>query len=216
LLIVGAIVSVLQAGKADMRDRYANTTITIQIMPQLFVEWFQIGMNDLTSNTAQTNSVTDRASLINQLIRVQLWTPERVPYLNGETYMYMPSMLVPRLINPDRSATQIVMNLLDVRYGFLSMEQTKATVLIGLVFGVLTGYFTALSIGRSATALPTLLAIATTIIFTDLEADLSYLASVLFQTFMGITAFYFGITFLFNPGGKQAVKKSGIYLKDPY
>jgi hypothetical protein len=230
-----AIVSILQAGKSDMRDRYANTTVTIQIMPQLFTEWFQIGINDLTSDTVQASSVAERASLLNQMIRVQQWTPERVPYLNGETYTYMPAMLVPRLINPSRSPTQIVMNLLDVRYGFLSVEQTKVTavgvnvvpeafanfgylgiVFIGLIFGVFTGYFTALSISRSATALPTLLAIATTIIVTDLEADLSYLASVLFQTFIGIAAFYFGVTFVFNPHGKRPVKEGGVYLKGPY
>ena len=234
-LVVIAIVSILQAGKADMRDRYANTTITIQIMPQLFTEWFQIGIKDLTSDTVQASSVADRASLLNQMIRVQQWTPERVPYLNGETYTYMPAMLVPRLINPNRSPTQIVMNLLDVRYGFLSVEQTKVTavgvnmvpeayanfgyigvLLIGLVFGGFTGYFTSLSIGRSATALPTLLAIATTLAVIDMEADLSYLASVLFQSFLGITAFYSGVTFIFNPRRKRSVGEGSVYLKDPY
>jgi hypothetical protein len=203
-------------------------------MPQEFTEWVQIGIADLTSNTTQANSVADRASLLNQMIRVQQWTPERVPYLNGESYTYLPSMLVPRLINPDRLPTQIVMNLLDVRYGFLSFEQTKATavgvnivpeafanfgyfgvVLVGFIFGALTGYFTSLSIGRSATALPTLLAIATTLTVIDMEADFSYIISVLFQSFIGIAAFYFGVTFIFNPRRKGA-EQDGIYLKDPH
>jgi hypothetical protein len=147
----------------------------------------------------------------------------------------MPSMLVPRVINPNRSPTQIVMNLLDVRYGFLSVEQTKVTAVgvnmvpeafanfgylgvlfIGLIFGGFTGYFTSLSIGRSATALPTLLAIATTLAVIDMEADLSYLASVIFQSFLGITVFYSAVTFIFNPRDKRPVKESGVYLKDPH
>jgi len=234
-LIVLAFVSVLQAGKAEMRDRYADITVTPQIMPTLFVEWFQIGVNSFNGNqTAAGHSVADRASLINQLIRVEQWTPARVPYLNGETYTYMPSMLVPRLINPSKSPTQVVMNLLDVRYGFLTLQQTKLTAvgvnlvpeayanlgyigvaLVGMIFGLLTGYFTSLSIGRSATALPTLLAIATTVAVINMEADLSYLASILFQSYIAIAAFYFGVTFVFNPRQKQLAGNEGLYLKDP-
>ena len=233
-IIMMATVSILQAGKAEMRDRYANISISIERMPTLFTDWFQIGMNALTNKTA-THSVADRASLLPQLIRVQLWTPDRVPFLNGETYTYMPAMLVPRIINPDRSPTQIVMNLLDVRYGFLSREQTKLTavgvnivpeayanfgyigvVLVGFLFGVMTGFLSGLSIDRGATALPTLLAIATTVTVIDLEADLSYLVSVLFQSFIAISVFYLGMHFLFDSQRKpKRRQKENMYLKEP-
>jgi hypothetical protein len=216
ILAVAAIVSVFQAGKAEIRARYGNIDISPQMTPALVSQWLGTGFSTITSNAAH-QGVADRAALLNQIIRIEVWTPSHVPYLEGETYAYLPSMLVPRIFNPDRAPTQVVMHLLDVRYGFLSRGQTRTTfvginiiseafanfgylgvIAIGALFGLFTGYFERLSSDQEATSLPTLLAIATMVTVLDLEADLSYLATTLFQSGVAIVVFYYSLRFVFG------------------
>jgi hypothetical protein len=216
VLLMTAGLSVFQAGKAIMRVRYNDVNMTAAVTPVLFAQWFEVGLEVLQSQTKHAD-VADRASLLPQMIRIQQWTPSRVPYLEGETYTYLPAMLVPRIINPNRAATQIVMNMLDVRYGFLTREQTKETAvgvnivpeafanfgyigvgILAILFGLFTGYFTRLSLGRDATSLPTLLAIAVLVTVIDLEADLSYLVSMLYQTCLAVAVFHYGLHFVFG------------------
>jgi hypothetical protein len=221
VLLFAALVSVFQAGKSVVRDRYANVDITGSMTPQLVSNWFTIGLNAMQTNGGSgDHSVAERASLLDQLIRVMAWTPDRVPYLNGETYTYLPSMIVPRVLNPDRAPTQVVMSLLDVRYGFLTREATLRTAvgvnivpeafanfgyigvaIIAVIFGIFTGYLAQISIGREATSLPTLLAIAAMVTVIDMEADLSYLFTTFFQSAIAIAVFYYGLRFVF---GNQA------------
>jgi hypothetical protein len=221
-LLVAGLISVFQAGKADIRDRYANVDVTAETTPKLVSDWFSEGLAAM-SNSASHQSVADRASLLDQLVRVVVWTPDRVPYLFGESYTYLPAMLVPRIINPSRASTQVVMNLLDVRYGFLTREQTLKTAvgvniipeafanfgylgvgIIAMIFGLFTGYFSQLSINEEATALPSLLAIAAMVTVIDMEADLSYLLTTFFQSVIAITVFYYGLRFAFGtePAGR--------------
>jgi hypothetical protein len=129
-------------------------------------------------------------------------------------------MIVPRVFNPDRAPTQVVMSLLDVRYGFLTREATLRTAvgvnivpeafanfgyigvaIIAMIFGVFTGYLAQISSGREATSLPTLLAIAAMVTVIDMEADLSYLFTTFFQSAIAIAVFYYGLRFVF---GNQA------------
>lgn len=221
VLVVAVTVSVLQAGKAEIRARYMGVTMTAQMTPAMVTSWFATGISTISSN-ARHSSLADRAALLTQIIRIEQWTPDKVPYLEGETYSYLPSMLVPRILNPGRLPVQVVMALLDVRYGFLTREQTSSTavgvnivceafanfgylgiIAIGALFGVVTGYFTRISSNREATSLPTLLAIATMVTLLDLEADLSYLATTLFQSSVAIVVFYYGLRFVF--GKRQPV-----------
>jgi hypothetical protein len=220
VIIFAALVSVFQAGKGVMRDRYANVDITGSMTPQLVSSWFTTGLSAMQTHGGGNQSVAERASLLDQLIRVMAWTPDRVPYLNGETYTYLPSMIVPRVFNPDRAPTQVVMTLLDVRYGFLTREAALRTsvgvnivpeafanfgyigvAIIAVIFGVFTGYLAQISIGREATSLPTLLAIAAMVTVIDMEADLSYLFTTFFQSAIAIAVFYYGLRFVF---GNQA------------
>lgn len=227
-LLVAAAIAVFQAGKAEIRDQYRDIDITAAVTPSLVTKWFTAGF-DTISNGAHYRSVSDRVSLLPQMIRVQLWTPSRVPYLDGETYTYLPGMLVPRIFNPNRAPTQIVMNLLDVRYGFLRPDEVHQTAVgvnivpeafanfgytgvIGLAifFGIFIGYFTRQSIGKDATSLPTLLAISTLVAVIDLEADLSYFLTTIFQTFVAVTVFYYGLRFVFD------TRHEPVEVKEPY
>jgi len=218
ILVMAVVISVLQAGKGEIRARYMGVTLTAQATPEMVANWFEAGI-DTISNNKQHNSITDRAALLTQIIRIQQWTPDKVPYLEGETYTYLPSMLVPRIFNPNRSSSQVVMALLDVRYGFLSRDQTANTavgvnilceafanfgylgaIAIGALFGLFTGYFTRISSNREATSLPTLFAIAAMVTVLDLEADLSYLLTTFFQSSVAILALYAALRLAFGTG----------------
>jgi hypothetical protein len=215
-VLVMVLVSILQAGKAEIRDRYANINVTGQGTLTLASDWFSTGLNVITKNTKHA-SVADRASLLEQVIRVQQWTPERVPYLYGESYTYLPSMIVPRIFNPNRAPTQVVMGLLDVRYHFLTKHDTLTTAvginfvpeafanfgytgvaIIGALFGIFTGYFMQISVGREATSLPTLLAITAMVDIINMEADVSYMVTTFFQSSIAIIVFYYGLQFAFG------------------
>jgi len=215
-ILVAALISILQAGKVEIRDDYANIDVSAQMTPLLIQKWFETGLNTISRNTNH-QSVSDRASLLPQMIRVQTLTPDRVPYLDGESYTYLAGMLVPRILNPNRGSTQVVMNLLDVRYGFLTREETRSTavgvnivpeafanfgylgvIAIGIFFGIFTGYFTRISISQEATSLPTLFAIAAMVTVINLEADLSYLMTTFFQSAVAVTVFYYGLRFMFG------------------
>ena len=215
-ILVGALISVLQAGKAEIRDEYANVNVSAIATPALVSKWFQTGFATITKKSSHA-SVTDRASLLPQMIRVQVWTPARVPYMNGESYMYLPAMLVPRIINPNRAPTQVVMNLLDVRYGFLTQHETKFTavgvnivpeafanfgytgvVIIALILGVFAGYFTRISIGEEATSLPALFSIAAMVTLINMEADMSYMTATFFQAAIAVAVFHYGLRYVFD------------------
>lgn len=224
--------SIFQAGKKEMRLRHwefhANfsTHQSIAKVPGLIAEWFEVGTDALIAGTSES-SVVDRASLLNQLIRVEQWTPKIAPYLYGETYSYLPYIVVPRFVMPDKPTSQVVMNMLDVRYGFLTAEETRyvavginlvpegianfgylGVVLVGIVFGMLTGFFTRLSIGKSPVSLQTLLSIVTLVTLLDLEADLSSLLTTLTQSLISVTIFFFAFQFITEPSHRRTMISS--------
>lgn len=232
LAVAFLVFSVFQAGKKDMRDVYwlrhknAFAHMSVGQMPGMIVEWIEVGTDALISGTSES-SVVDRASLLNQLIRVEQWTPRIAPYLYGETYTYLPYIVVPRFIMPDKPTSQVVMNLLDVRYGFLTLKETRyvavginlvsegianfgylGVVLIGIVFGALTGFFTRLSIGKSPISLQTLLSIVTLVTFLQLEADFSSLLTTLSQSLISVTIFFFLFQFVTEPAHRRTMLTS--------
>ncbi len=226
------VFSVFQAGKKEMRYRHwefhqnYSAHLSVSKVPGLIAEWFEAGTDALINGTSEY-SVVDRASLLNQLIRVEEWTPRIVPYLYGETYAYLPYIAVPRFVMPDKPTSQVVMNMLDVRYGFLTQKETRyvavginlvpeaianfgypGVVLIGMVFGVLCGFFTRLSIGKSPVSLQTLLSIVTLVTFLSLEADLSSLLTTLMQSLISVAIFFFAFQFVTEPAHRRAMLSS--------
>jgi hypothetical protein len=229
LAVVFLAFSVFQAGKKEMRLRhwefhsnYSNQT-SIAKVPNLIAEWFGVGTDALLSGTSES-SIVDRASLLNQLIRVEDWTPKITPFLYGDTYTYLPYIIVPRFVLPDKPTSQVVMNKLDIRYGFLTPKETRfvavginlipegfanfgyfGIVLIGIVFGAVTGYFTRISINRSPISLPVLLSIVTLVTLLDLEADLSSLLTTLSQSLISVMIFFFAFQFVSEPAHRKAM-----------
>ena len=228
VILVFVVVNILHAGKAEMRAKYweqgqsANRISSFVQLPEVAVEWFAAGLKELGSG-AERRTALDRTSLLPLLLRAQQLTPQYVDYLRGETYALLPGMLVPRFLSPNKTKSQAGMDLLNIRYGFLTVEGVTSTaigwglvaeawanfgywgeVLVGLFVGALAGALTRWSAGASAVSRPTLLAIAAMIALLNLEADLAGLMTTLLQAFAAVFIFL-GIFRIFAPQRRAQV-----------
>jgi hypothetical protein len=206
LVLVFAVASVLQAGKYEMRRMYwlphsqsLQQTSLFEI-PGMMVEWFTTGIAAIGSDS-DTPDVLERASLLHMVLLVQRLTPGYIPYLDGGTYLLLPSMLVPRFIEPEKIDSQAGLSLLSVRYGLQHGDATEATtigwgmvaeayanfgftgvVTVGFLFGAFCGFLMRLSTGAAPLSLPMFVTIAATLGLLNVEMDFSYLAVTLAQT----------------------------------
>jgi hypothetical protein len=214
-----AILSILNAGKANIRNEYwardsqslKNTSISQ--VPGMLVDWFAAGIGGtvskaLGSRQPESSSLLERTSLLHMVLAVQEATPSIIPYLEGGTYALLPSMLVPRFLEPDKTESQAGLNLLSVRYGRQRAEDTykttlgwgmvaeayanygkPAVIIVGALFGAFCGMLMRLSATAGALSLAMLIAIASTLALCNLELDVSSLAVSMLQTYGGILLF---------------------------
>ncbi len=214
-LIVGAavvLVSILHAGKEEMRGRYwrqegAGGQASLLSLPRLALEWFRVGLESVGSSQ-KGRSALDRASLLQILLRAQLLTPSNIDYLRGETYALLPGMLIPRFLNPGKTKSQAGMDMLNIRYGLLTVEGTEKTAVgwglisegyanfgylgvagIGELVGLAAGWLTRWSARGSTVSVPTLLAVAALVGLINLEQDLSGLVTSLLQSVGAVFVF---------------------------
>jgi hypothetical protein len=214
--IVGAIVTVLHAGKGEIRQRYwdANTNtvggMSVTHVPVIMADWAITGFETIASGNDYSVAI-DRASLLRLLMQVERLAPDYVPYVDGETYSYLPYMLVPRFIQEDKLFSQASMTLLNIRFGFQTAQSASVTaigwgliaeayanygniaaVLVGMFIGFFTGLLTRWSDGAAILSAPTLVTIAAMLILVNAEADFSYLFTNLFQGCAAILIFLVG------------------------
>jgi hypothetical protein len=201
-----ATMTVLHAGKSEMRNTYwaphsqsLQQSSLVQV-PAMMVDWVTTGVVALATGSNQI-SVLERASLLHMLLLAQRATPDFIPYLEGETYAMLPSMLVPRFVDPDKPESQAGLNLLSIRYGLQSIDSSANTTIgwglvaeayanfgylgivpIGLLFGALCGTLMRLSIGAAPLSLPMFVTVTATFTLFNVELDLSYLLVTLAQS----------------------------------
>jgi hypothetical protein len=217
--VVFALLSILNAGKLNIRTEYwerdnqslKNTSISQ--VPGMLVDWFAAGIGGtvskaLGSRQPESSSLLERTSLLHMVLAVQEATPSIIPYLEGGTYALLPSMLVPRFLEPDKTESQAGLNLLSVRYGRQRAEDTykttlgwgmvaeayanygnPAVIVVGALFGAFCGMLMRLSATAGALSLAMLIAIASTLALCNLELDVSSLAVSMLQTYGGILLF---------------------------
>ncbi len=211
--IAVVLVSILHAGKEEMRDRYwqqeegSGRGMRITELPQRLTEWFELGLESLSSD-AKGRSALDRASLLQMLLRVQRLTPSMVDYLRGDTYALIPEMLIPRFLNPEKPISKAGLDMLSIRYGLMSQEGLESTTigwgliaeafanfgfagvgLIGLLIGLLGGIFGRWSASGSAVSVSTLMAVAAMLGLINLEQDLASLVTSLVQSSIAVLFF---------------------------
>jgi hypothetical protein len=217
--LVFAILSVLNAGKVNIRSQYwdrdnqslKNSSVTQ--VPGMMVDWFAAGIGGtvsqaLGSRRPESSSLLERTSLLHMVLAVQEATPGIIPYLEGGTYALLPSMLMPRFLQPDKTESQAGLNLLSVRYGRQRAEDTykttlgwgmvaeayansgnPAVIIVGALFGAFCGMLMRLSATAAPLSVAMLVAIASTLALCNLELDVSSLAVSMLQTYGGILLF---------------------------
>lgn len=211
--VVFVVVSILHAGKAEMRAKYwergtnSGGVYSVAQLPDIAAEWVSAGVRERLSGSGGQSAI-DRTSLLPLLLRAQRLTPQHIDFLKGDTYALLPGMLVPRFLSPGKTASQAGMDLLNIRYGILSTEGVTSTAVgwgliaeawanfgylgeigVGLFVGLLAGALSRWSAGASPVSRPTLFAIAAMITLLNLEADLAGLLTSLLQSFAAVLIF---------------------------
>jgi len=127
------LITILHAGKYQMRKQYwveglqGSNRVTWYEMPGFYSEWFAKGLEVLASGGKsdegdKVSSAGERGSMVHLLLMVQQKTPSQVPFLNGETYRYLPGMLVPRIFSKDKAVSHVGNMILSLHYGLLDYE----------------------------------------------------------------------------------------------
>jgi hypothetical protein len=212
------VVAVLHSGKSEMRQKYWLSSLnwgsySLMSMPFILLEWTEAGLKSLLVDSQQEESVLDRTSLLTVLLRVQRLSPNFIPYLQGETYEMIPELLVPRILAPEKKASQAAMVLLNLRFGIQTAEQAAITALgwglipeafanfgmggvigIGLLLGGVAGLASRLSANAAKSSLRFVLATSITVTLLNIEADLPALVSACGQMFVVVGLFWAVIT----------------------
>jgi hypothetical protein len=117
-------------------------------------------------------------------------------------------VLVPRFIDANKPASQVGMDLLNVRYGLLTVEGASVTAIgwglipeayanfgypgvlgMGLVVGLLCGGLTWWSANREVVSVPTLMSISTMMTLINVEIDFIQACSALLQALGAVVIF---------------------------
>jgi hypothetical protein len=87
-----------------------------------------------TESGEESQSLLDRASLLQLFLRIQWMSPDPVPYLHGRTYTIIPGLLVPRAFNPQKARTHLGTYMLAVHYDLQTTDDTLTTTIgFGLI-----------------------------------------------------------------------------------
>lgn len=208
--VVLAVFVVLQAGKSSMRDRYQGERVVFstQEVPGFVAEWIGEGLIGLTTaGEQQSVQLSDRIGLMHMLLRAQQMTPSQVDFLNGETYALIPSLMVPRFIDPDKPQAHAGLTLLNIRYGILLPEEAERTSVgwgmlseayanygnagvigLGLLLGALYAVATIWSSGAPALSGRAMFGVVLLIMTFNLEANMAIYLTTLFQGAVAIIA----------------------------
>jgi hypothetical protein len=137
-----AVFTVLHLGKGEMRARYwkgPHESVSPMAYPTLFRDWVEAGFRHaLSSEEAPgeraTQSPLERSSLLWVMLRIQEQIPSRKPYLEGETYAFIPAVLVPRVLNQSKMVSQRGNQILAVYTG---MMREQEVIHFNIGFGLL-------------------------------------------------------------------------------
>lgn len=131
------LLGILHNGKSVMRERYWDTTgqhrqAEFSDLPSFYTDWFTEGLTvheESEEKKQGTAKLLDRSSLIQMLCLVVSETPERRPYLEGETYALIPGQFVPRFFWPGKPPGHVATNMLSIYYGLQDETSTKSTTI---------------------------------------------------------------------------------------
>jgi hypothetical protein len=142
IIVASLVASFLHAGKSDMRQQYweeeAESAIQPWDYPIFFAKWIASSVDMLFGNIADEDetgpSLVERSSLMQLLLYEQEVSPDRVPFMWGETYVIVPQLLIPRILYPGKPVAHEGTHRLNIHYGFQTAEESEHTTIgFGLV-----------------------------------------------------------------------------------
>ncbi len=158
LAIVLPITGILHNGKSPMRKKYwegGAPAPTITQIPAFYSEWIGYGLSTGDTGTDEPergSKLLERTSLFHILCLVADNTPARQPYLEGETYRYVPGQFIPSFFWRGKPPAHVATNRLSIYYG---LQDENATTKTTIAFGMLAeayanfGYFGAALLGAT-------------------------------------------------------------------
>jgi hypothetical protein len=184
--------------------------VQIYDYPWFLAEWLGYGwetLKDPPQVDDNSGSFSERMSMVPLLMKVQAETPDRRPYLYGETYAHIPALLVPRVLYPGKPTAHEGTHLLSVYYGLQTREATERTTIawgllteacanfgalgviaLALLLGAAYGAVAKMAVGAPLLSLRTLVAIVFTAVAVQSDATLAVYISSLFQSLVVVLA----------------------------
>ncbi len=214
LLPVLLVAGILHSGKGEMRSRYwmedlnFGAAVSVVQAPAFILEWLGVGMSTMLQGEVESN-ILQRSSLMQMVLLVRSVTPQAIGYMGGETYSLLPQIILPRFLEANKPASQIGMDMLNVRYGLLSSDETAVTAIgwglvaeayanfgyvgvlaMGLLVGCFCGALALWSRGKPVVSIAVLFNIGAMMAMINLELDFIQLVSVLLQTLASLLLFF--------------------------
>jgi hypothetical protein len=135
------IVNFLQAGKAEMRAEFwrdgQGSVSSVSDFSDIYAYWLESSWNAITRQSQSSDplpTVFDRQSLIQMQSLVTQNTPDRLPFLAGDTYAQIPELIAPRFLWPDKPDGHLSDETLGIYYGIQTEESITHT---SIGFGLL-------------------------------------------------------------------------------
>jgi len=211
IIALFSVISILQLGKGDMRVQYWNSDSVslirkkhdITTLPLFFGEWigYSLGKSrESKYSNSETHSTLERASILHIFCLAVDKVPRETHYLNGESYLSIPILLVPRVLWPEKPMVMSSNDQLMITLGLVNPDNIDVNIAIGmpaeaymnfgilglgilaLVFGLGFKYLSLLSKNTSQFSALGILAILATASSLQAEQNAAVWLSSLFQS----------------------------------
>ncbi|MEL6457001.1 MAG: hypothetical protein AAFQ91_01950 [Cyanobacteria bacterium J06621_15] len=145
VVIALTFIITLHYGKAEMREKYWNQDEPAIVQPWEYPSWYAewVGYSlDYFNEKNDPNSVSElqekqsfleRSSVIQLLLLAQDKSPQSLPYLYGYTYSFLPQLLIPRVLNPNKLRSHTGTYILNIYYGLQRLQDLNTTIGWGLL-----------------------------------------------------------------------------------
>lgn len=139
ILIVMTIglLSFLNLGKSEARAYYYSgpSAMTVDRMIDIYERWFSASMRVIGNpelRIRENRDVLSRANLIHVHAQIVDQTPAIKPFLYGKTYLYIPQLLVPRMLWPEKPHIHVATETIGIMYGIAAKASVKSGTTIGI------------------------------------------------------------------------------------
>ena len=135
IMAICTVFGILHNGKSTMRDRYwteqVGAHVNVSALPAFYSEWLTTSYEESqqADNKSASLKLFERASLMHMLCLVIDRTPDKQPFLAGQSYEDLPLQLVPRLFWPEKPVGHVSTYMLSIYYGLQTHEGTQTTTI---------------------------------------------------------------------------------------